>query len=331
MTSRSSVDLERRFLIILNRPAVGLFASVLQVSGWLHHCRTDDLTPIVFFGDNWLYWSVSGHRGARNGWEYYFEPVSPYSIADVIGRDEAYLEHCNIFDYDSDRIVPSQNPAHVYDVSRRGHLPVPPNVTVVNRWPAYAPGVRRLDEDRRVVFHDLMAEFLRPKSAILAAVDVWFNRWMAAHEVIGVHARDAERNDEIESWHGLAGAPLGLYFREIDAWLDAHPGGHVLAATDTMRLLEAFRRPYGARLLSYEARRSTGSRAPHREFGGPVVGEEMLVEGLLLARAQFLVHGISNVAYAVLCLAPTLPHVDVYDRYARQLTRLLRRRRARRR
>ena len=329
MTSGLPADLERRFLVILNRPAVGLFASVLQVLGWLHHCRTDNLTPIVFFGDNWPYWSANGHRGARNGWEYYFEPVSPYSIADVIGRDEAYLEHCNIFDYDAERIVPSENPTHVYDLSRRGHLPVPPHVTVVNRWPTYAPGVRRLEEDRRRVFHELMVEFLRPKPFIRAAADSWFNQWMAGQEVIGVHARDAERNHEIESWHGLAGAPAALYFREIDAWLDSHPDGRVLAATDTMRLLDAFRRRYGARLCAYEARRSTGEQAPHKEFGGPVVGEEMLIEGFLLARAQFLVHGISNVPYAALCLAPTLRHVDVYDRYARQLTRLLRRRRAR--
>lgn len=320
----------RGVLAILNRPGVGLFASLMQVLGELHHCRTHDLVPVVFFGDNWPYWSPDGYRGARNAWEYYFEPVSPLSLAGVIGRDEDYLAHCNVFDFDPARIVANQNPRHVYDLSRQGHLPVPPHVTVVNRWPAFDCGTRHVREERRATFRGLIDEFVRVQPAIAEAVDVWAARHLAGRHVVGVHVRGGEHDDEIEGWHALAHAPLRLYFREVDAQLDRRPEARVLLATDTVRTLDAFRQRYGNRLLAYDARRSDGDGAPHVEFGGALVGEEALIEGLLLARTQFLVHGISNLTTAALCFAPTLAHADVYDRYGPALTRLLRLRRARR-
>jgi hypothetical protein len=155
-------------------------------------------------------------------------------------------------------------------------------------------------------------------------VETFAARHLAGRAVLGVHARDAEHQDEIAGWHQLAWAPPRLYMRAIDPWLDARPDGVLLVATDTERLLAAFRRRYGARCVAYPARRSSPGRAPHEEFGGPVVGEEMLVEGLLLARTDLLVHGISNVSTVALCFAPRLPHVDVYARWAPQLSRALR-------
>jgi hypothetical protein len=295
--------------------------------GELHYCRTSNLVPIVCFGDNWPYWSADGYRGARNAWEYYFAPVSPLTLGEVFGRDEAYLTHCNIFDFDPARSVANQNPRHVYDLSRRGHVPVPSHVTVVNRWPAFDAGTRHVREDRRAIVRRLIDEFIRVHPAITASVETWAARHLAGRQVVGVHVRGGEHDDEIEGWHALAHAPLRLYFREVDAALDQRPEAGVLLATDTTRTLDAFRRRYGDRMLSYDARRSDGDGAPHVDFGGPLVGEEVLIEGLLLARTQFLVHGISNLSTVALCFAPTLPHVDVYDRHGPTLTRLLRLRR----
>jgi len=316
---------DRRFLGILNRPQVGLFATLIQVLGELHHCREQDLEPVVFFGSNWPYWSPDGHRGARNGWEYYFEPVSRWSLADVLGVDARELERRHIFDFDPDRIVANQNPAHVYAPPRRPPIPVPSHVTLVNRWPAFDAGVRSVHEDRRPVFRALIDAYVRPRPEILARVEAFAARHLAGRPVVGVHARDAEHLDEIVGWHLMAWAPPRLYLRVVDDWLDRNPDGAVLAATDTTRLLDAFRRRYGDRCVAWPARRSSGGGAPHKEFGGPLVGEEMLIEGLLLARTGHLVHGISNVALAVLCLAPALSHVDVYERYGAQLARALRR------
>lgn len=315
-------------LAILNRP-VGLFATLAQVLGELYHCETHGLEPVAFFGHDWPYWSPDGHRGARNGWEYYFAPLSRRGLPEILGVDARHLERCTIVDYDPARVVANHNPAHHYDRSRAGHLRVPPHVTVVNRWPAYDPGVRHVHEDRRAVFRGLIDRWIRPRPEIVAAADAFVARHLAGRPVVGVHVRDAEHQDEIAGWHQLAWAPPRLHMRAIDPWLDAHPDGLVLTATDTERLLDVFGRRYGARCVTWPARRASPGRAPHEEFGGPQVGEEILIEALLLARTELLVHGISNVSTMVLCLAPDLPHVDVYQRWGPQLGRVLRLQRAR--
>ncbi len=89
----------------------------------------------------------------------------------------------------------------------------------------------------------------------------------------------------------------------------------MLIATDTEASLGYFLDRYGDRCLYYPSRRSTGDSSPHMEFGGAEIGEEILIEGLLLSRTDFLVHGISNVAFAALAFNPDLPHVDIYQRH----------------
>ncbi len=63
------------------------------------------------------------------------------------------------------------------------------------------------------------------------------------------------------------------------------------------------------------------------EVGGPVVGEEVLIEAMLLARTDHLIHGISNVTFVVLCMNKDLSHEDVYAVFAARLERELRLRR----
>ena len=117
------------------------------------------------------------------------------------------------------------------------------------------------------------------------------------------------------------------YMKEIDALLDCKPDALVYIATDTQVSFERFLKRYNRRCIYYNAKRSSENETPQLEFGGAKIGEEVLIEALLLARTDFLVHGISNVAYGVLCFNPVLPHIDIYERNEKELAAILNKRR----
>jgi Flp pilus assembly secretin CpaC len=50
-----------------------------------------------------------------------------------------------------------------------------------------------------------------------------------------------------------------------------------------------------------------------------LLGEEVIIEAMLLSKCNFLIHGPSNVTTAVLVLNPYLKHVNIYIKYGRFL------------
>lgn len=302
-----------KFLIITNRPKAGFFSSFIQVLGELHYCKEKGLIPVVFFSSNWVYWRRGGHNGAVNGWEYYFSPVSNTNIADLTSKGETYLEHCNIFDFDNERIVPNINPSHFYDTSRRGHIELSKNVTVVNKWPNFHLGTRSFLEKNRIPAYELISHYIRIHPDILAKVREYHDGFMAGKTVVGVHFRGAEHRNEIENWHGLEFATENKYKKEIDSFLSSNTEAKIFIATDTNPTLGYFKEHYGDRCIYYPSKRSDSNNSPHMEFGGAEIGEEILIEALLLSMTDYFVHGISNVAFAVLAFNPELRHADVYD------------------
>jgi hypothetical protein len=306
-------------------PPFGFFATFRQVLGELWWCKTTGTVPVVFFTKDWVYWAKDMPNGATNAWECFFDPVSDYSITDLFDEDVSFLEQCSILDFDSKRIIPC--PSLKHDRSRKGYIPVPLNVTLTNRWPDLLRGDNLKRPDLHHVLNGLVNEFIRVKPAILEKVDAYLDRYFSGHPVIGVHIRGAEHNVEIEGWHKMARAPEKLYMGEVDAYLQTQPDAKVFLATDTTKTLNAFRWKYDERLLYYDARRSARDGAPHCETRGYEIGEEVLIDGLLLSKCNFLVHGISSVSNGALAFNPDLARVDVYEKFRYRLRCLLRLRR----
>jgi hypothetical protein len=88
---------------------------------------------------------------------------------------------------------------------------------------------------------------------------------------------------------------------------------HVFVATDEVQFLERMQREFGDRLLSYDSspRVNADSQAVHLDRTLPVSnhlkGRSAIVDCLLLAAAQYLVKGRSNLSDASLLFNPALP------------------------
>ncbi len=54
----------------------GLGVNIHSVLNHLVHCELNNKIPVVYWGSNSFYYNSTGFNGARNVWEYYFEPTS---------------------------------------------------------------------------------------------------------------------------------------------------------------------------------------------------------------------------------------------------------------
>jgi hypothetical protein len=156
------------------------------------------------------------------------------------------------------------------------------------------------------------------------AGDRWrgdYHRAFRGH--IRVVPRITRRVEQIWAEHMLGGVCLGVHYRHphnTEAprlsppastyvhWAERllPPGGgpnKVLLATDVKEAVEVFLDAFGERLVVADATRATLSdqAAVHHAPLSPrlTLGEEVLIDALLLARCDLLLHGTSNVATAV--------------------------------
>lgn len=318
MTSSDDKELEplsKGAIVCLSRK-VGFFALFFQVLGNIYKAEQEGLTPVVFLGSNCLYWSDNGHNGFHdNAWEYYFEPVSSLKIEDIFNESLERLKHASIYEYSQADIT--HNPPEQYVGDLRGTIVVPPNVIVTNCWPAFDPGQQEIHEDRRTIFNDLINRYIRIRPSIQNKVEQFYQDNFSKSVVIGVHMRGTERSQEVTGWYWKPHLDEKTYMREVDKALKKFPDAKIFLATDTKMTVERFRARYEDRLLTYDAQRADEGNSPHLQFGGAELGEQVLIEAMLLSKTSFLIHGISNVAFSALCLSPQLPHLNVYLKHGK--------------
>lgn len=174
--------------------------------------------------------------------------------------------------------------------------------------PVRAYRYRRIKEDARLLhlLHDVLADRVRVQPDILEKAAAFRRERLPEARVIGVHIRGTDHirmyGDRID---------LDRYFSEVDRLLSS---GYtqVFLATDDARFYRAFVERYGERLVSYGSHRTESGQGVHFENSAPrEIGEEVVIDWLLLAGTQYFIHGESNVATAVLIRSPDLPHANM--------------------
>jgi hypothetical protein len=286
------------FLVILARPAAGLFSLIVHVLRCL--VTTPEMIPIVYYGKGaYRYWSDEGWNGSLNGWEYYFHPVSDYALDELLHVKPQCLARM------SSR-----------DIQRRLGTS---SFIVTQRWRKFPYRWRHnralLTEHNagnfRELYGRLLAERIRVKDHVLSEVNEFWHRHLAGDRVIAIHYRSTDKPAE------LARRNKSIPLLSIDDHLDralAVPGAadaKFFLATEDEVALELARERLGHRLVSIDATRSRDEVAPHFSVGGPRVGQEALVDCLLLSRCDYLVHGRSNLSGAAMLFNPRLEHADV--------------------
>lgn len=318
-----------RVLIVLARPRVGFFSLFLQVVGQIEQGRRAGTVPVVYFNRHCTYWCESGFRGSRNVWDYYFEPVSSHRITDLVDVPAPRLESATAWDFTPRSTV--SRPA--VDPAAWGSIRLRAGVMATDRYPhRFVPHLWRMSRRRRRALHQVIRECIRLRPEIASRIESFYEANLRGREVLGVHIRSGEHSDERAVWVKGGVLPMSVYFAEIDRYLDGHPTAWIFCASDSKRAVDALAERYGRRLLRCEdvTRLDPDEEAsghglhllgPERAHKGRL-GEDVLVESLLLSRCDYLIHDPSNVPLAATLFNPDLPHTDIYRKYGYPLADL---------
>ena len=294
---------------------VGLFSLIQQVIANVPWALREKRVPIAYFQEKTCYWTPHGYQGSDTVWEYYFEPIHPVYPAAIIPqhiRDRISKEH--------------PHPLQVgYAIGEEAfvsnHFGDHPDLLGKTLFIPYL--LEDPDDALRREASTLLRDYIRPRAYLEEKVDRFFANHMKGRPVIGVHIRgtDAASTEEIR-WHRQGSLQLANYVAEIGQLLKAEPGARIFVATDEQSSLDRMKGEFGDRVIHYDSVRHSGGQAAGQGPTGWIMpayiagdrdraarnGEEAVIEYLLLARCNHLVHNGSGLARTVLLKAPEMPY-----------------------
>lgn len=282
-----SVDLK-----VTTHLGAGFFAEFLKVVNTLIHHEPEGLASVHV---DWTYEFFPYKDGPHeNGWNLYFEPItienkgndtSPPHSAGSSGTHEIHDQICSSHWISYDQFLPY-----------------------------------------RTFVHEKLTKYIHIKKEIKDRVDTFYDAQMQHNLCIGVHVRFA--NGHSHEVPGGRHPTLAEYFHEVDTIMQANrtQNTKIFIASDSHYVVNQFKQRYGKKILYIEAFRAEKSDDPHLIYGnadyflahptewhrrkpGFNGGLTALLDCLLLARCNYLIHTSSNVSSTVVFFNPTIKSV----------------------
>jgi hypothetical protein len=293
----------RKVLVIrINHHYAGLFAHLLFALNQLRYCEEHNYLPVVRFGrhstdgDNPFFDPARG----ENVWDYYFEPVSQYTYADMrrmIDDPKHPLTEAYVTQLSDDDLwyLHEHRPASIFGY---------PYGFYRIKLESDAAWYRR----QRQKAHALVTKYVRVKPHILQKVDRFHAQTMHGHHVLGIHMRGTDKGTANASARFMRIVGPDEYVREIDSYSERNGRCRIFVATDQEQYLRAMKERYGERIISSDCVRSGTRVNPFqvKDGRGYQKGEEALIDCLLLSRCRFLLVGASHLSETAMYFNPEL-------------------------
>ena len=281
----------------------GFFAEFLWVLNHLDYCVTRGFTPVVFWGEQSSYFPHHGPKDL-NMWDYFFEPVS--SLRYIQG-DKLALDHY----YRDDFSVIWNYPQYIQLLNFSESSTRKSFVKIFNKFPpmnhVYPFGKQHLYDYafRKMIKSQLIDKFIKVKQPIVQKCDEFYNKYIKGISTIGIHLRGRWIHGEMPE---ITVEQIARLANEL-----ANNDTQFFVATDQVALIQQAKIYLKGKVIYYETQRSN---APTSPFPGkklhPKLGEDLLIETLLLSKCNYFIHTISNVSTVVLYFNPDLPHRVLY-------------------
>lgn len=283
---------ERRFLVAtINHSHAGFFSYVTFALNHIIYARSNAMEPVVQFAE----WSQDGPNAffdaaqGPNMWDYYFEPVGQFTYQQLECRladekDQLTREHVIRLTKDQLRLL------HAHDLDSVYTYPYGIQVPLFERQSDWY-------EQQRAKARPLVRDHIRVKAHIADIVSSFVADNFQGHPVLGIHMRGTDKG----AAHSLPGLmrviPPSEYFPYIDKYIAENEACRIFVATDQKQFLNEVAARYGDRVISYDSIRASGWRNPFEKPAGMgyKLGEDVLVDALLLSRCDFLLKCTSAV------------------------------------
>ncbi len=173
----------------------------------------------------------------------------------------------------------------------------------------FAYATYKLNRRWRRIYHRLYRRYVRIRPSVREGADRIYQSGMAARYCVGVHYRHPAHDSEC-----LYPIPSPEVFIErARRMLPKRRLGAVFLATDLEPVVDAFRSVFGESLIlqpGVRRARSASEKEVHRQGApGLELGEQVLIDCLLLAKCDAMLHVASNIATAAGYLNPRLKMV----------------------
>ena len=286
----------KKFILILPLEESGLFSLFFLVLGYLYLCKKKLRIPLVYFNKKCLYWSPRGFNGSRNVWEYYFKPVSEYGIKDFFSEELETLEGLSVSDFKR--------------INRFS------NIYITNKYPKVVPWISPYAvEKKRKFINSLINKHIEIKKNILDKAEIFYEKNIKGFKVVAVHFRGKEK------YRGKRADTPEItcsqdYISEIEAYLKRVPDAKFFVATDSEEFLRKLKSMYSDIIIFQDVQRLSENEEIsglhfNEKYQGPKLGEEVLVDALLMSKCDFFIHGTSNVSSFVLFINLALKHINI--------------------
>jgi hypothetical protein len=262
-----------------------LFSIVFQVLALTRVAEHSGARAIVYLGREVCFWEEAGYNGARNAWEYFFEPVSSLALADV-GFSSVELEGPYSPQL-QEKLATRVNATNVYLWNEIGAFGLP-NHTTQEQLDYLVEAGRR---------------YLRVRPVVKMRAEAFYKQHFRDH-VIGVHYRGTDKSTE---------TPL-LRSELYEQTIERLPrDSQIFVATDSAVFLTGMQARYGSRVIATDAVRSMDHRPVH-VTGGAAIAEQGLIDALLLSRCSLMIHGPSNLPGGATIFNPSILRIDLCTR-----------------
>lgn len=256
--------------VIGDRNYAGFFSNFFGVLNHIQWCQKNNTIPVVYW-NNSLYQVPQGYNDSLNPWEYYFELVSSlsYHVEDMI--DDRYI-------------------IDGFDVCN--------GMQELKKTKTVSIGYREW------VKNTLIDPYITVKPQILKKINMFYQTHMQGKKTVGIHLRGTDKCAEEP-----AVDPLHI-IEQANQY--AEQGYQFFVATDENRLLELAKTHLKGNVIFYNSYRSDNNQPIHAApgtYSKAKIGEEVLIEMLLLSRCNTLIHTVSNVSYAVLLFNPYIENI----------------------
>jgi hypothetical protein len=288
-----------RFLLI-KAFGWGFWADMDHLMGQLLAAELSGRIPIVYWGTNSLYSDTNG----TNAFELYYEPVTAYSINDLLRPD--YTFYPPIWSYKNITTEDLDKTTYVY--RNLGDLMKSDVNVVVSDVHYFArPIMEFMKKDHWAygmtplqVFRCLICKYLKLKPDILTEIGQFYNTFLKDNTpVLAVHIRGTDKVQEVANLASLN----KRYRKEIERYLQLYGVKKIFFLTDTKSILDQYKRLYGDMLVSTESNRGVDKDTAvqlDNYMNRRRKGIEVLKDTYLAARSDYFIgNGYSNVSFAV--------------------------------
>jgi hypothetical protein len=291
-------DGRKRFLLI-KAWGYGFCSDLDHVLGCLLLAEMTGRIPIVHWGAG----SRFRDEPDDNAWPRFFEPVSKYTLADIVGKRMSWFppkwNDGNIHDAEVNRMVgPYSRMGGILFFNRREDVAVSDmHIPVYELLPWLRQGAPLSGKEPDQVFRYLVKKYLKPLPSITAQVDGFAAKHFTG-PIIAAHVRGSDKLVE----DALLKEKNQETPAVIEKFLADKPAGRVFLLTDDEKVKAEYTARFGDRMIITGALRTSTAKGLHytEQSSRSRLGVEVMVDMYLAARCDaFVGVGSSNVAATI--------------------------------